>query len=101
MEGYDASRTGDSWTRLLYRERTKKDIYLVEEETVITFTLAPPSGRMYTHVNMPNGDYAIRVWAEAFTFRGPDEKPANLTVPGSGNFDGIRVTVRGSIYDDR
>jgi len=102
MEGYDASLTDYSRTEYKYQERTDKAIYLVEEETVITFSLAPPIGvRMYSHVNMPNGDYRIRVWAEPFFFTGPYEKKANLSFRNSGYFDGLVVTVRGSMYDDR
>ena len=101
MEGYSESMSIDSWSVYKYRERTDKVIYLVEEETVITFTLEPPGNNMYTHVNMPNGEYAIRVWAEQFVFSGPIEKRADLSVSGSGNLDGINITVRGSIYDDR
>jgi len=102
MEGYSESWSVDSWLGYKYRERTDKDIYLVEEETVISFVLAPPYGAcMYTHVNMPNGDYAIRVWAEQFEFAGPSAKRAGLSVQNSGYFDALRVTVRGSMYDDR
>jgi len=102
MEGYSESQSIDSWTTYKYRERTDAVIYLVEEETVITFTIAPPNGnKMYTHVNMPNGEYAIRVWTEQFEFTGPNEKKASLTLQNSGYIDGIKVTVRGSTYDDR
>jgi len=102
MEGYSESLSVDSWLGYKYRERTDKSVYLIEEETVISFALAPPYGTdMYTHVNMPNGDYAIRVWAEQFEFVGPSVKKAGLSVQNSGYFDVLRVTVRGSMYDDR
>jgi len=102
MEGYAASGTDASRALYLYRERTDKAIYLVEEETVVTFTMAPPPGRnMYTHANMPNGDYAIRAWMDPFEFAGPYENRANLAAPPSGDFDRVTVTVIGSMYDDR
>jgi len=102
MEGYTESLSNGSWLDNKYRERTDKDVYLVEEETVITFTLTPPSGtNMYTNVNMPNGDYTIRVWAEQFEFVGPSVKKASLSMQNSGFFDGLKTTVRGSMYDDR
>jgi len=49
---------------------------------------------MYTHVNMPNGEYLIRVTTAPYEFEG-------LLIPTSGTLDSIRVTVRGSVYDDR
>ena len=102
MEGYSESGTSESNVAYKYQERTDKKIYLVVEETVITFKLAPTTaGRIYTDVNMPNGDYRVRVWQEKFDFVGPYEKKANLTMQNSGNFDGLVVTVRGSMYDDR
>jgi len=103
MEGYSNSMTEDSYSAYKYQERTDKEIYLVTETTVITFTLAAPEsiGRIYTHVNMPNGGYRLRVWQEPFIFTGPSEKRANLPIPNSGFFDGLVATVRGSVYDDR
>ena len=102
MEGYPESGTDASRAVYKYRERTGKAIYLVEEETVVTFVVAPLSGRnMYTHANMPNGSYAIRAWMDTFVFAGSEENPVELTAGASGSFDRITVTVKGSMYDDR
>ncbi len=107
MEGYAGSMTGDSWDEFRYRERTDKAIYLVEEETVITFKLAPQAGiKLYTDVGMPNGDYVIKVWQEPFSLDMADADTARVddkldfTKDKPTVFDGLKVTVRGSMYDD-
>ena len=111
LEGYAESKTDDSYEHFMYREQTDKRIWLVKEETVITFTLAVPvNQKMYTHVNMKNGDYAImaKVGKIEFDFK----EYLNLEDPNdyiydtvltmeAFNLDGIKVTVSGSMYDDR
>lgn len=98
MEGYAESGTEDSNKTYKYLERTDKAIYLVEETTVVTFKISVPQGnRLYTHVNMPNGEYGIRIWQEPITVT----SASNFKIGKSPMFDGLKVTVRGSIYDDR
>ena len=106
MEGYPASKSADKSTDFGYQERTDKAIYLVEEETVITFRLAPPTKtKLYTHVNMPNGNYKIRIWSEPFSFEVPSEKEPDkkdhLDITTTNTMDTLTITVRGSMYDDR
>lgn len=73
--------------------------YLLEETTFITFTVAPPSEqRLYTHVNMPNGDYSIKAYVEEFDFSFDNVNTAEMR---RMDLDNITVTVSGSMYDDR
>jgi hypothetical protein len=109
LEGYAESGTGGSHAAYKYREYTDKQLWLVEETTVITFTVAVPGGgKMYTHVNMPDGDYAVAARAGELRFDFnpylgvPEAEAVNeaLKMPGF-TLEGITVTVRGSMYDDR
>jgi hypothetical protein len=111
LEGYGESGTDGSYEKYKYREYTDQVIYEVEETTSIDFVISVPSGqKMYTHVNMKNGGYAIlaKVGKIEFDFGG------YLNLEGAGgyeggtvltmeafNLDGIKVTVSGSMYDDR
>lgn len=106
MEGYAASKSGEVYDKYGYQERTDKEIFLVEEETVITFRLAPPANtKLYTHVNMPNGNYRIRIWSEPFSFEVPSDKEPeekeHIDIMTTGTMDALVLTVRGSMYDDR
>jgi hypothetical protein len=118
MEGYKESWTEDSYKAYKYLERTDKtvsgqDIWLVEETTVVYFKVGIPPElhqKLYTHVNMKNGDYAIltKVGKIEFDFEeylnladsGEYEHDSVLTMDAF-NLDGIKVTVSGSMYDDR
>ena len=106
MEGYGESRTEESYRKYRYMERTDdsvsgQDIYLVEETTVISFKVEVPAGKLYTHVNMKNGEYTVRARVKpmelAFDHRGSN---GALTMEGF-NLDALKVTVSGSMYDDR
>jgi hypothetical protein len=115
MEGYEESHTKDSHELYKYMERTDntvsgQDIWLVEEKTEIYFRLEVPSGdnrNLYTHVNMKNGEYAVlaRVHEIEFDFKdylgiGRYSEDSVLKLK-EFNLDGIKVTVSGSMYDDR
>jgi hypothetical protein len=63
---------------------------------------------MYTHVNMKNGEYAVLVKAGEMTFNFEDYLEIASKYPqdsvlkmGGFNLDGLKVTVSGSMYDDR
>ena len=101
MEGYLESETVDSAEYFKYREQTDKKIWLVKEETVIEFTVGIPPGdsrNLYTHVNMKNGEYLILAKVDAIKFEFEHNKELTM---GEFNLDGIKVTVSGSMYDDR
>jgi hypothetical protein len=112
LEGYEESGTGYTYEEYLYREYTNKQIYLVEETTVLTYKIGKPasadkSQNLYTHVNMKNGNYAVmaKVGKIEFDFEDYLEidnayKANSVLSMEAFNLDGIRVTVRGSIHDD-
>jgi hypothetical protein len=102
LEGYKESETEYVYEEYLYREQTNKKIYRITEETVITFTIAVPRGKMYTHVNMANGDYTVvaRVGRMEFEFDYAPHNRGKLIMQGF-NLDGMSVNVRGSMHDDR
>ena len=67
--------------------------------TIIEFKVAVPDGkRMYTHVNMKNGDYSVLTKIGAIKYQFENNPPLEM---GAFNLDGITVTVSGSMYDDR
>jgi hypothetical protein len=99
LEGYEESGTAESWEIYRYREQTYQEIWLVKERTELEFTLAAPgTQKLYTHVQMKNGEYGIRAMSEEIKFE--FENNEELTIP-SVILDGIKVTVMGSMYDDR
>jgi hypothetical protein len=109
LEGYSESGTEGSYEGYRYREQTDKELYRVEETTGITFTLGVPAsgGRFYTYVNMKNGEYKVTAKVSGIEF---DFAPylegtysGGSTVLKMKDFvlDGIKVTVSGSMYDDR
>ena len=98
MEGYKDSNTADSNSEYRYREYTKKGIWLVKEKTVIEFTISVPSGRTYTHVNMKNGEYGIRTQINEIKFKFDNNHELTMS---QFTLDNIKVTVSGSMYDDR
>jgi hypothetical protein len=111
LEGYGESGTEGSYGSFKYREQTDKRVWLVKEETVITFTLAVPSNqKLYTHVNMKNGEYAVMAKVRKIELEFDEYLDIAYSQPHNGvlkmtdesiNLDGIKVTVSGSMYDDR
>jgi len=101
LEGYRESNTEDSKTNFKYREYIKQgNIYRVEETTLITFKVAPPKNKkLYTYINMKDGEYLINVKVNSFTLNNYAYK--GLTVNGLPSIDGITVNVKGTLYDDQ
>jgi len=101
LEGYRESETYGSFTDYKYREQTNKQLYLVEETTIIQFTVGIPIGdsrNLYTHVNMKNGEYLLLARVDAIKYKFEHNNELEM---GEFNLDGIKVTVSGSMYDDR
>jgi len=102
LEGYSESNTLDSKENFKYREYIKQgDIYKIEETTVITFRVAPPSKnhRLYTYINMKDGEYLINarvnnIKLDNYAFNG-------LNISGFNSIDNITVNVNGTLYDDQ
>ena len=125
LEGYAESDTQDSAANFKYVEFIKdgQHIYKITETTTVTFTVNPNNKKVYTHAQMKNGGYYIRVYMGDVNVRGVTEKdepqqtgaqyPRGLTVV-KGNLpsradsldssdemlDEIGISVIGSMYDD-
>ena len=101
LEGYSESNTENSKTQFKYREYIKQgDIYKVEETTVITFRVSPPkNNKLYTYINMKDGEYLINVRSDNFTLN--NYAFNGLNVSGLPSMDNIFVTVNGTLYDDQ
>lgn len=101
LEGYRESNTEDSRTNFKYREYIKQgNIYKVEETTIITFRVAPQKNqKLYTYINMKDGEYLINARIDSFTLNNYAYK--GLTVSGLPSIDSITVNVKGTLYDDQ
>ena len=105
LEGYSESSTYDSWRDYDYREYIDNGqrLYLITETTNITFALNPTNTKIYTHANMTNDDYYIKVWLDDvdLSLAAPSEDYHDLGIlNGVETLDIMEINVRGSIYDD-
>ena len=56
---------------------------------------------LYTHVNMPNGNYSIKVWFDDTKLTGMKHMYSELKLlRGIADMDSINKTVVGSMFDD-
>jgi len=120
MEGYEESLAGkDSFEWYRYREfnydfnkKKVKEIWKVEETTVITFPVEVPNKqKIYTDVRMKNGDYRVQAAVDKIEIDFEDyidyknciceEGHNTKLVMDAFTLEGIIVTVQGSMYDDR
>lgn len=100
LEGYSESNTENSKSNFKYREYIKQgDIYKVEEITVITFRVSPKTQKLYTYINMKDGEYLINARIDNFILNNYAYK--GLTINGLPSIDNITVNVEGTLYDDQ
>ena len=103
MEGYSESRTQGSHSKYVYREYVEKGqpIYKITETSRITIQVNPTNISLYTHANMPNGDYNIKVWFDKTDLEKMDPMYKELKeLKGIENMESIQVKVVGSMFDD-
>lgn len=103
MEGYSESRTQGSHSKYVYREYVEKGqpIYKITETSRITIQVNPTNISLYTHANMPNGDYNIKVWFDKTDLEKMDPMYKELKkLEGIENMESIKVKVVGSMFDD-
>ncbi|WP_051569348.1 hypothetical protein [Alkaliphilus transvaalensis] len=109
LEGYSESNTSNSYNNYKYREHVKSgNIYKVMEETTVIFTVNPNNRRIYTFANMQDSDrygrdYYIRAWLQDINLNSLSY--SGLNIAGKPNqdhtaLDSIRITVKGSMFDD-
>lgn len=103
MEGYSDSRTEGSNAKYNYREYVKEGqyIYKITETSKITIQVNPENIPLYTHANMPNGNYSIKVWFDDTKLTEMKHMYSKLDLlKGIADMDSINVTVVGSMFDD-
>lgn len=103
LEGYTDSKTADSYTKYRYREYVKsgQKMYKITEKTTVTIVVNPKNIPVYTHAQMQNSEYNVRVWIDKSQLtRGNHEYKKLGELMGIDNLDGMKITVIGSMYDD-
>ncbi|WP_314586774.1 hypothetical protein [Paenibacillus terrigena] len=103
LEGYTESKTADSSAKYSYREYVKsgQKMYKITEKTTVTIVVNPKNIPVYTHAQMQNGEYNVRVWIDKSQLtRGNHEYKKLGALMGIDNLDSMKITVIGSMYDD-
>lgn len=103
IEGYSESGTLGSRDNYKYQEYVKngQHMYKIKEKTTVTIVINQGEIDVYTHAQMPDGEYYAKAWiadidlsehANAYNVLG--------TLQGIQPLDQIQITVKGSMYDD-
>ncbi|MCM3042566.1 hypothetical protein M3201_23200 [Paenibacillus motobuensis] len=103
LEGYSESYTLGKYTDYTYREYVKagQHMYKITETSTITIVVNSGNIPLYTHANMPNGNYYIKVWFDEVNMTKGNHAYKGLEpMQGVENLDSIKVTVVGSMFDD-
>ncbi|WP_194434081.1 hypothetical protein [Paenibacillus segetis] len=103
LEGYSESYTAGSNSNYAYREYVMagQHMYKITETTNVTIQVNPRKQMLYTHANMPNGKYNIRVWFDDTNLtKGNHAYKVLDTLKGVKDLDSIEITVVGSMFDD-
>jgi hypothetical protein len=103
MEGYSQSGTHGSKDNYKYAEYVKNGqrMYKITEKTTVTIKVNPTNRKVYTHVQMGNGDYTVKAWFDDIALSSIAREYKKLgTLKGVSTLDEITVTVKGSMYDD-
>ncbi|MGF7046927.1 hypothetical protein J2T13_001429 [Paenibacillus sp. DS2015] len=103
LEGYSESYTEGSNTYYNYREYVKagQHMYKITETTQVTIVVNPTNIPLYTHANMPNGTYGIKVWLDDTVLsKGNHAYKVLDKLEGIEALNAIPITVVGSMYDD-
>ncbi|WP_410771628.1 hypothetical protein [Fontibacillus sp. BL9] len=103
LEGYGESYTETSNSYYNYREYVKsgQHIYKITETSTITIVVNPDNKMLYTHANMPDGDYNIKVWFDDTDLtKGNHTYKILNTLKGVEELDSMQITVIGSMFDD-
>ena len=103
LEGYSESGTSDSLTKFIYQEFVKdnQSLYRITEKTKVSFIINPANTKVYTHANMQNGEYSIKVWLDETDLSKSENAYKGLGIlNGMEKLDLYKVDVVGSMYDD-
>ena len=107
LEGYEESGTRASMDRYKYIEFVDEDatVYKITETTTVKITVNPDNQRVYTHPQLRNGDYTVRVSFASIDLGSLSSLAGNRAIStmrllGVNNLDSINIRVVGSMYDD-
>ncbi len=103
LEGYSESYTLGKYTNYNYREYVEagQHMYKITETSTITIVVNAGNVPLYTHANMPNGKYYIKVWFDQVDMTvGGHAYKGLKTLQGIENLDSIHINVVGSMFDD-
>ncbi|MFP4978392.1 hypothetical protein ACE6ED_23495 [Paenibacillus sp. CN-4] len=103
MEGYSESNSKSSFDKYKYREFVKPEqhMYQITETTTVTIQVNPENQPVYTDARMADGAYYVKAWIKDVEL--PESKHAFSKagkLVGIKPLDEIKITVRGSMYDD-
>ena len=106
LEGYEESDTARSSRDYKYNELIKKGqtIYEITETTTVEIKVNPDDKKVYTHAQMKNGDYKIRVYIDNVYMKEIMDDVTNGRLGswelGELTLDEMEIKVVGSMYDD-
>ncbi|WP_410770434.1 hypothetical protein [Fontibacillus sp. BL9] len=103
MEGYSLSKTEGKNLYYKYREYVKdgQHIYRITETTKVTIKINPDNLPLYTHANMQDGEYYIRVSMDSIDLtKGNHAYKTLSSMEGVEELDQIWITAVGSMFDD-
>lgn len=103
LEGYSESGSADSLTEFKYQEFVKdnQSMYRITEKTKVSIIINPANSKVYTHANMQNGEYSIKVWLDDTDLSRSNNAYKGLGIlNGMEKLDLVKVDVVGSMYDD-
>ncbi|KAA9005445.1 hypothetical protein F4V43_08230 [Paenibacillus spiritus] len=103
MEGYAESSTKGSFDAFKYREFVKdgQHMYRITEKTTVSIRVNPNNTPVYTDARMADGSYYVRAWIADTELSDSSNAYKKLgKLVGVKPLDEIRISVKGSMYDD-
>lgn len=103
LEGYSQSSTKGSNDTFKYREFVKdgQRMYKITEKTNVSIIVNPGNSPIYTDARMSDGNYYVKAWIADVELSSSTNAYRTLgKLMGVKPLDEIRVSVKGSMYDD-
>ncbi len=103
LEGYTESDTQDSFSDYKYREYIEggQHLYKITETSTVTIRINKNNQDFYTHANMEDGEYYVKVYFEDINLSAlPSAYNVLDVLSGVETLDLINIQVEGSMYDD-
>ncbi|NIK77504.1 hypothetical protein FHS15_002640 [Paenibacillus castaneae] len=103
LEGYPESSTLGSFDNFKYREYVEsgQKMYKIKEKTKVSIIINKDNTNVYTHAQMPNGEYYVQAWIDDLELSNSTNAYKTLgKLVGIKPLDAIKINVTGSMYDD-